>query len=111
MLHLGGGLMIHIIVILWGCHDNGVVRISVRTNERRVETPTLHHRAAPCAGRWIRFVPEGPWHDGVVVYVVASLIHPSGEKGLFSKIELSRMRCPCSTSWSKMNGVSGLNPD
>ena len=67
MLHFDSGLMIHIIVNLSGCHGIGsVVQISVQTSERRVETPTLCHRAAACAGRWIQFEPGGLWCGGVV---------------------------------------------
>jgi len=77
MLHLDSGLMVHIIVNRWGRRGNVVVRISVRTIGRKVETPTLHHRGAACVGRWIRFAPEGPWHDGAF-YEVVSPIHPSG---------------------------------
>ena len=72
------GLVIHIIVSLWVCRDNGLVApTSAPTNEPRVEMPTSHHRGAACGGRWIRFVPGGPWHDGVVCEAV-SLILPSG---------------------------------
>lgn len=72
------GVVIHIIVNQWGCHGNGVVvQISVQTIGRRAETPTLHHRAAACADRWIRFAPGVPWHDGVV-YEVVSPMYPSG---------------------------------
>jgi len=69
--------MIHTIIVnLWGRHDSGlVVQISVPTNERRVEMPTLLRQAAACADRWVRFVPGGPWHDGVV-YEGVSPIHP-----------------------------------
>jgi len=71
--------MIHIIINLWRCHDSGlVVQISVPTNERRVEMPTLFHQAAACVDRWVRFVPGGPLHDGVV-YEGVSPIHPGWE--------------------------------
>ena len=77
MLHLDSGLMIHIIVNLWGCHDNGAVaRIGVQTNERKVEMPTLHHRAVACADRWIPFAPGGLWDDAVV-YEGVSPARPS----------------------------------
>ena len=72
-------------VNLWGCRDSGGVQIGVQTNEWRVETPTLHHQAAACVDRWIRFAPGGQWHDGVV-YVAVSPIRPVGDNERFSKL-------------------------
>ena len=83
MLHLDSGLMIHIIVNLWGCLDIGsVVQIGVQTNEWRAEMPTLCHRAAACVDRWIRFAPGGLWRDGVV-YEGVFPAHP-GESTIHS---------------------------
>lgn len=91
MLHLDSMLMIHIIVNLWGCHGIGsVAQIGVQTNEWRVEMPTLCHRAAACASRWIRFAPGGPWYDGVVCEGVFPA-HPN-ERTVHS-VKMNLRRC------------------